>query len=400
MKPLKFVYVLRHYPQLSQTFVRNEIAGLRALGHDVRVISLRHSDTEHVDPQWAGPYAAWPWVTTAQGVRSLAWWLSHHPLRTLRMLGAARSLGLSGRRRLAMLEVPVVARDLAAAGHVAAVHTHFAWPTSLESTVLLARLLGARSSVTSHARDIYLPPPTVVPVLRMVDAMVTVCRYNVAEMARTGLWSPRRPAPTIVPCGVDVAPIADSTGVAPDRRGLRVVSVGRLIEKKGFADLVTAMVEVAHQIPGATLEIVGEGPDRPMLERQIADLRLGAVVVLRGAAPHTEVLDFIANADVFALACRVDSEGDSDAMPVVLREAMARAIPVVTTDVAGIGESVDEHVGWLLRPGDPQGLAGALVEAGTHRSEAAARGQEGRHRVVASSTTAHTAAGMARFFAL
>ena len=388
-----FVYVLRRYPQLSQTFVRNEIVGLRALGHDVHVISLRDSDTAHVDPGWAGPYERWSKVVPGlSGARALGWWLVHHPVRTVRMLAAAYRLGMAGRRRLALLEVPAVARRLAARGPVAAVHTHFAWPLSLEPTILLARLLGARSSVTTHAVDIYLPAPTLPRVLRLVDAMVTVCRYNVGELARTGLWPTDRPEPAVVPCGVDVP---ETVPTPPEERCHRVVSVGRLVEKKGFDDLVAAMAEVVRSVPEARLEIIGEGPLREELEQQIADLGLGAVVSLRGAAPHAEVLDTIARADVFALACQVDSRGDSDAMPVVLREAMARAVPVVTTDVAGIGESVDAAVGWLVRPRDVGALSWAISEAFGHRGEADERGRLARDRIIEEASATGTARAMA-----
>lgn len=391
--PSTIVYLLRHYPQLSQTFVRNEIAGLRALGHDVRVLSVKGSDTEHVDADWAGPYDRWPSVLTADGLRALAWWSTHHPLQTLRMLAAARAMGFSDHRRQALLEVPVVARRLADGGEVSAVHTHFAWPVSLEPTVLLARLLGARSSVTTHARDIYLPAPGLPRLLALVDRMVTVCCYNVAELQRTGLWPVGRAEPVVVPCGVEVS--ADPP--EPRGGGAQVVSVGRLVEKKGFDDLIAAMAHVVHEAPGARLDIIGDGPRRCSLERQVARLGLDDVVTLRGAAPHAEVLHAIAGADVFALACRVDTDGDSDAMPVVIREAMARAVPVVTTEVAGISESVDDSVGWLVPQRDPVSLAAALTAALTHGGETAARGGRGRRRVEEAWTVAHTADAMDHF---
>lgn len=395
-RPGALVYLLRHYPQLSQTFVRNEIAGLRDLGHEVRVLSLKASDTEHVDPEWAGPYERWPSVSTAEGLRSLVWWALRHPVRVLRLLAAARAMGFSERRRLALLEVPFVARRLAVAGPVRAVHTHFAWPVSLEPTVLVARLLGARSSVTTHARDIYLPSTGLEQLLTLVDRVVTVCRYNVAELSRAGLWPAGRPDPTVVPCGVDVPAV---TAPRSSSGSHQIVSVGRLVEKKGFDDLIAAMADVIREVPGARLDIIGDGPRRAELEQQIADLGLGEVVTLRGAAPHAQVLDAISGSDVFALACRVDSDGDSDAMPVVIREAMARALPVVTTDVAGIGESVDDAAGWLVQPRDPRALAAALTESLMDPEEARTRGSRGRARVETVWTLQHTAAAMEQFIA-
>ena len=382
------VYLLRDYPQLSQTFVRHEIAGLRTLGHDVTVVSLRETDTTHVDPAWAGEHSLWSALAAGRPGRDLAWWLARRPLRTLRMLGVARSLGFADHRRTALIEVPAVARRLSRC-RVAAVHTHFAWK-QVEHAVLLAALLGARSSVTTHARDIYLPAAGAARAMVHVDATVTVCRHNVARLAALGV---QQGEATVVPCGVEVpAEVSAPPGVA------RLVSVGRLVEKKGFAVLVEAMAAVVREVPRARLDLVGDGPQRTMLERRVADLGLDGAVRFLGARPHEQVLDAIAGADVFALACQVDAEGDSDAMPVVLREAMARARPVVTTSVAGIPESVDAEVGWLVPPRDAGALAAALVEALTDTGAATARGVAGRRRVEQRWTVDHTAVAMSAFF--
>ena len=387
-RPPALVYLLRDYPQLSQTFVRHEIAGLRDLGHDVTVVSLRETDTTHVDPVWAGASSLWSALAVGRPGRDLAWWLARHPLRTLRMLGVARSLGFADRRRLALVEVPAVARRLAGR-RIAAVHTHFAWK-QVEHVVLLAALLDARSSVTTHARDIYLPAPGVQRAVAHVDAVVTVCRHNVARLAALDV---QQGETTVVPCGVEVP-----AEVTAPPNAARVVSVGRLVEKKGFAVLVEAMTDVVREVPHARMDVVGDGPQRALLEQRVADLGLDGTVRFLGARPHGEVLDAIEGADVFALACQVDSEGDSDAMPVVLREAMARARPVVTTAVAGIPESVDAEVGWLVPPGDAGALAVALVEALVDSGAATARGGAGRRRVEERWTLEHTAVAMAIFF--
>ena len=384
----RLVYLLRDYPQLSQTFVRHEIAGLREIGHDVTVVSLRATDTTHVDPVWAGPSSLWSSLAAGRPGWDLLWWSVRHPRRTLRMLGIARSLGFAGHRRMALIEVPAVARRLSGR-RIAAVHTHFAWK-QVEHVVLLAALLGARSSATTHARDIYLPAPGAGRVMAYVDAVVTVCRHNVARLAALGV---QQGETTVVPCGVEVpTEVSAPPGIA------RIVSVGRLVEKKGFAVLVEAMAAVVHEVPHARLDVVGDGPQRALLERRVADLGLGGAVRFLGARPHHEVLEEITAADVFALACQVDAEGDSDAMPVVLREAMARARPVVTTSVAGIPESVDAGVGWLVPPGDAPALGVALVAALTDPGETTARGAEGRRRAEQRWTTRRTAAAMAAFF--
>ena len=84
-------------------------------------------------------------------------------------------------------------------------------------------------------------------------------------------------------------------------------------------------------------------------------LGLGDVVRLPGARPHDEVLRRMSRAAVLALPCRVAADGDRDSMPLVVKEAMARAVPVVVSDEVGLPEVVDDEVGRLVAPEDPAG---------------------------------------------
>ncbi len=156
-----------------------------------------------------------------------------------------------------------------------------------------------------------------------------------------------------------------------------MLGVGRLVPKKGF-DL---LVEAVAAVPGARLRLVGEGPERERLEAQVRRLGLGSRVELLGARPHAEVLDLVARARVLALPARVAADGDRDSMPVVVKEAMARSVPVVVTSVAGLPEAVDGTCGWVVPPEDPAALAAALREALDDPAEAARRGAAGRVRV-------------------
>lgn len=378
------VYVLHRYPLLSQTFVRNEISALRRDGVDVRVFTMKAPDPAVVDLAWGGEFGRLPEVGKVTAVKNLLWWGARHPRRTCSyVLGARRAPDLPP--GLAWRQLPALARALAYQ-RVVACHTHFAW-APVAAVSLLAVLLGARSSATVHARDIYLPRPQAAAWMAGLDRLVTVCRYNVERMRRDGLWD----GPVdVVPCGVDVP------GSIPpvDVRSHRVVTVGRLVPKKGMLTLVAAFARVVEQVPDATLDIIGDGPMRPRLEAVVAEHGLGDRVRLLGARTHDASLAAIDAASVFALACEVDAEGDSDALPVVVREAMVRARPVVTTAVAGIPEVVDDASGWVVAPGDSAALAQALTEALTDGDAARCRGLVARERTEASGTLAETAAGM------
>jgi colanic acid/amylovoran biosynthesis glycosyltransferase len=376
------LYVLGGYPVLSETFVLNEIAGLRAGGTRVSVLAMKPGQPDSVDPAASGRYvvAGAPDLLTAG--RAWTWWLTRHPWRCVKLVQRLISLRGSVGRFVA-LQLPQALRA-AVEEPVDAVHVHFAWQAS-SMALYVGALLDAPVSVTVHADDLYLPSRDLAEKLALMDRVVTVCQFNADLIGERGYAiSDLR----IVPCGVDV-PDEEPAPV----RGADVLSVGRLVRKKGYPDLLDAFAVVARRRPDATLEIIGDGPLRSQLEDQIVALGLQDRVTLRGAAPHAEVLRRLAECTVFTLASRVDPWGSSDALPVAIREAMARGRPVVATDVAGIPETLD-GVGWVTPTGDAQALAGALLEVIDDPAVAEQRGLAGRDRTLAHYTLDHTVQGM------
>jgi hypothetical protein len=139
------------------------------------------------------------------------------------------------------------------------------------------------------------------------------------------------------------------------------LSIGRLIEFKGFRDLIAACAELKKRAIQFECEIIGEGPLRGALQDAIAAAGLDGIVRLSGALPQEEVMRRLADCDAFALACIVNREGASDILPTVILEAMATARPIVSTRLAGVPEIVrDGESGLLVAPGDVKGLANAL----------------------------------------
>lgn len=398
------IYLLRDYPSLSQTFVRNEIVALRAAGVPVEVVALRASDAANIPAGWGGPHRVARRQERSRGYRDSLWWLLIHPLRFLRLWQLVRACAQQ-ERWTALYLVPTLARQLR--GHpYGACHTHFAFENAYPA-LYLAALLGCPSSITVHASDIYRDVPATVGLLQNFDTVVTVCRFNVELLVAHGLPASRL---RVVACGVDLpdvpppsaAPhrgLVGGPGTTPRVGSPVLVSVGRLVPKKGFDVLLRALPAVLAAVPDARLQIVGSGPQEPVLRDLLTELHLGSAVDLLGARPHGEALAAIDAADVFVLACAVPPDGDTDALPVVLREAMARARPVVTTAVAGIPETIDEASGWVVPPADPPALADALVQALTEPAVAAARGRAARERVAAQYTLARSAAELRAVFA-
>ncbi len=163
----------------------------------------------------------------------------------------------------------------------------------------------------------------------------------------------------ILRMGVDTAAIRAVVGKRNPQEGL-LLYVGRLADKKG----VDVLIEALARIPGARLEVIGDGPDRPALEALVDRLGLGDRVSFRGRQPKAEVLSALARAHIAVIPSRVGADGDMEGTPVVLCEAMAAGVPVVASDIGGLGECLDDgRTGLLVPPGDVDALATVLDKA-------------------------------------
>jgi glycosyltransferase involved in cell wall biosynthesis len=220
--------------------------------------------------------------------------------------------------------------------------------------------------VTVHAVDLHKPREGLADVLRDASLVVTVSEYNRCLIReRYGVEA------TVVRCGVD--PMAFPPAKPEDPPVL--LSVGRWVPKKGLDTLAAAALRLDRR---AVVRIYSDAPALPGVEA-------------RGLRSRTEVAAAYGSATAFVLPCRRAPDGDLDGIPVALMEAMAAGLPVVTTAVSGIPELVDDAVGWLVPPDDPEALAATLRAVLDDPAEAARRGRNGRERVAEhwSAETAH-----------
>jgi glycosyltransferase involved in cell wall biosynthesis len=141
-----------------------------------------------------------------------------------------------------------------------------------------------------------------------------------------------------------------------------ILSVGRLVEKKGFEDLIRACGILRDKGLNFRCEIIGKGPREAAIRELIAQLNLNDHVRLLGAKPQDDVVAIYEQATVFALPCIVAEDGNRDGLPTVLLEAMAMGLPTVSTNLTGVPEIIDdESTGFLVPPQDPPALASALT---------------------------------------
>jgi glycosyltransferase involved in cell wall biosynthesis len=236
-------------------------------------------------------------------------------------------------------------------------HAHFAHGPS--AIAHLAHLISdVPYSFTAHAKDLYTTPVDYVALRSDAARFVVTCTEANARFLRDVVGAD--PAKLIVSRhGVDLGRFA---GSARDPRPDRILSVGRLVPKKGFDTLIAACGVLARRGVDFDCLIVGDGPRRDALEALIRDLGLGGRVRLEAARPQPALVREYEQAALFVLSCVVLDDGDRDGIPNVILEAMAAGVPVVATAVSGIPEVVaDGETGRLVPPGDAAALADVLA---------------------------------------
>lgn len=370
-------YVLGTFPQLSETFIENELWALQAAGQSVVALSLYRPHADIVGPTTLDARLLEYRPSPGTVAREFARWTLRRPFATARNVWRALYLRSQNMLRGAWLAGWVATRLRAAdARHV---HAHFGHDPACVG-LAAAGLARLPFTFTVHAHDIYLRNRGLGLRARKADRVITVCEYNVDQLLQRcpGL---ARSHISIVYCGVD-----PSMFVAAEnhpRNGVpRVLSVGRLVAQKGFDVLITAVQELAVQGVEVDCEIAGRGPLLDELEALAKELGIESSVRFSGALLPPDVSERMARCDVFVLACRIDSTGNRDSMPVVIKEAMAAGVPVVSTDTVGIPEMVDAMVGRLVPPDDAPSLARAIGELlALPESERHALGLAGRRRV-------------------
>jgi glycosyltransferase involved in cell wall biosynthesis len=393
----RLVYVIGTYPGLTTTFIDREINILRGLcDFEIHLVSLRHPPTlDNLSPQQRAFHdetlyllpAKWADFPLASYLWAGLYFLFTQPGRyfsTLFDLLKGPHPDLKARlKSLLHFWMGIHAAFLLRKLDFDHIHAHF-MDRSVIVTLVMSRILGKSYSFTAHASDIFIKPALMRLKLRNARFVVTVSKFNREHFQRV---APNFPAEKIHILHPWVDPEKFSPPAAVPREGdrFRILSVGRLVEKKGHVDLIRAAQLLRERGLDFECRIAGGGPLQLMLESEITRLGLKDHVILLGEQSQSQILELLGNwADVFVLPCVIAHNGDRDGMPVSIAEAMSMKLPVISTDIIGIRELVQPGVGFLVRPQDPLDLSRALEQImGMGPEERRAMGQCGREVVEA-----------------
>ena len=381
-------YLLKKFPRLSETFILNEILAQERLGRELRVFSRRRPDDEPRHPEFARLRAE---VEVLPPSREIDPWEtlfaedldSEHVFAAVgRLVKEAR--GWNHPRFASLLaEALFLLRRTAELG-ITHVHTHFATDSAV-TVMLLTELGGPSYSITAHAKDIYRSTVDTALLDRLFarsEFVVTVCDANVRHLAAR-LGSDAMDRVRRLYNGIDLASFeAPQAGV--ERQANHVLAVGRLVEKKGFHILLDALAILRDAGRPVTATVIGDGEEREALEAQVSELALSEHVRLAGPQDLDTVRAYMARATVCCLPCIVGADGNRDALPTVLVEALASRLPIVSTPVTGIPEILDGgRAGVLVPEKDPGATARAiadLLDDSTRRAELAEAGRRHAER--------------------
>jgi len=403
--PPTVAYVMSRFPKISETFILTEILELERSGVGAEIYPLlrEHARLVHPEAEAVTARAHYvPFVSPAV-LASQIHWLARRPRAYLGALrdvarGTFGSLNFFAGGLAIFPKVAHAARLMQASG-IDHVHCHFANHPALAGFVI-HRLTGLPYSFTAHGSDLHVERRMLPEKVKEAAFVATVSDYNrrliVAECG--GRYADKV---HVVRAGVDTALFAPHGNGRPPDGPLRVLCVGTLHEVKGQAHLIEACRLLAEQGAGISCRLVGDGPDRALLERRIASAGLSDRVALVGGRTRQEVAAELAAADVLVAPSVLTAAGKREGIPVALIEAMSSGLPVVASDLSGIPELVEHGVtGLLAPPGDPAALAAALRALHEDRNFGARLGAAGRGRVLADFDSRRSLEQLVRHFQL
>ena len=371
-----FAYLFERFPSFGQTFCYREVAEVYRQGVAPPIFSIRNPKGEPAQDWDARIVKRVHYLPEEKELLEEVQRASKRRRLTPVIIAA---LDEWGRRTdfLRLYQAVYVGLRLQELG-IHHVHAHFAGMAA-RTAFWVAKFFPVTFSFTAHANDIFAPRNFEIGLDKLVSAArVIITETDYSEKFLRERFPERADRIRRIYNGLNLGEFgrANFSSDPP-----LIVAIGRLIAKKGFANLIRACALLVEHGRSFRCEIFGEGPLENQLRGQIEESGLKELVQLPGAKPQHEIRKCLARARVFVMPSVPEAEGGMDNLPTVIMEAMATALPVVSTRIGGIPEMVVEsETGFLVEPDDVVALAGAIEEVINDRSLGQKLGQAGYQR--------------------
>ncbi|ALO42136.1 glycosyltransferase [Pseudoalteromonas phenolica] len=333
------------FPVPSETFVITEIRALQRAGHEVSVITFEQISNDI-------PLPCNVFVLNKPNTFKTLLDFSQLPLKSIMngVKAASRQYAIS---TSSLLFYSMKAAQIIREQNIGHLHCHF-MHNSLAYGVVAAKLANIKVSSIGHGHDIYVNSADLSSKVNECDFCIAVCEDMLKLLHK---FSPTKAK--LLHCGVDTELFKPEE--SPTNSKLKLLFVGRLVEKKGLSYAISALNNLPEE-SRPRLEIVGDGPLRAALEFQVNELNLQDFIEFKGSKKPEQIREMARNYDGFLAPFCIADNGDKDTGPVVLKEAMAMSLPVITCDVMGCTEIVDESVGYIVESRNSQALTNAIKE--------------------------------------
>ncbi len=370
---MKILHVVSEFPSLSETFILDQITGLRDLGHDIAILADRpgkdaasrtvHPDIERHDLLSRTSYR--PSLARSRPKRRLqtAALFARAALLRPSMIRCFPAL-FAQRRHAGASTLIRTAIGLELAGDCDLIHCHYG-PNGLNVALLKSLGMVDVPIITSfYGFDVsefiaQAGPAIYEPLFAGFELLLPLSDVMAGELESLGADRRRLRVHRL---GIDCEAFAYSPRTMPEAGPVRLISVARLVEKKGLADAIGAVARLRAAGREVEYAIVGDGPLRVELHELAASLGIGDSVRFLGAMPRPDVQSNLGRSHILLAPSVTAASGDREGTPVVLIEAMASGLPIVSTRHSAIPEMIDDGASGLLAPeGDCEALAGCIA---------------------------------------
>ena len=380
---LNIAFIVNDFPCVSETFILNQITGLLELGNKVRIFAYekvndlqkQHAEVSKYDllnkTEYFAPIPQKRPARALKFLRILSRLAIRRPAWISRCLQFKKYGVYESLNHLFLLE-PFMRENYDI--------IHCQYGTIGKNFIYLKEIMDTKIFTSFRGYDLTRfvkenGPSVYEELFKRGDAFLPVCDYFARRLRELGCPPERI---HIHYSGIDTTKFAFRDRQIDDR-GIKILTVGRLTEKKGLEYSIRAVARLVARYPAIPYIIAGEGPLRPQLEDLICKLGMEKHVHLAGSLPAEEIKELLNNAHIFVLASVTAESGDQEGIPGSLKEAMATGLPVIATRHSGIPELVQDGVsGFLIPERDVDALAGKCEYLISHPQRRAEMGRAGR----------------------
>lgn len=359
---MKIAYILAEFPCLSETFAAREIENLRQSGMEITVFAGK-GQSYHAKLSEAIAVLYKPALLSLCAIRAIAYMVVRYPLALVKLTTLiAKLIKYCPREAITLIgnlhTISFFAQYIDRY-NISHLHAYFLnWPACI--TMALAKITNRPFSIAAHARDIFVEPGALELKVSHATFVVTCTRQGMNYL-KTNLPQQHHNKLHLNYHGININSRTLNQPTYQPQTNNTVVAVGRLVAKKGFANLLRAHALLLKRGLHCSLALVGDGPDRDTLSLLVERLKLKQSAHILGSQDYDMTLRLIRQAGILVVPSIIANDGDRDGIPNVIIEAFAENTAVIASSLDGIAEVVKhEQTGLLVKPGDVKELAGAI----------------------------------------